>query len=769
MDVMNHIIDSGKVTLKKAQRARKLATEQASQAKATRAGDIDPEVVRAKRKKTPKTDERAEDITNIAKKTRQKLKKARRATPSELQGLLASSHQSLFARTRNAVLENYINGLLSNPKTQLVNIAGNTSAILTSIFERAYAGFKNEGIDGVQGREVYHLLIGMNEARKDALSMFMKAFREGPSDFSIKNDFSKPYQRAISKENFGASGNLGRVIDWVGEKVNIPGRLLMSADEVFKAINYRGEVRALAHRKAYKDVAEQLGYHPKTDAERALVVEKYGKMFEENNLPQEILDGAKDFARKNTFTNDLGSTTIIGRNGKPQQVAGFSASIRNATEAEPTGLGKVLIPFFQTPVNLIKYGAERTPILRWLTPLRHELADTAPTAVRQIAEAKVATGNFIAASGVMMGLGGLVTGAPPKDPQLKQRYEAAGILPYHIWTPLGYRPYNRFDPLGMTLAASGNFGILARALIDIRGHEQRYGLQQQLLDAYETAFSQFTLGTARLLSDRHYLQTFGLISDLMQGDSRAWSQFGRNLAVEKLIVPYSSLRKALVKGINPVKSAYIHEESQFEEGDTLTEFVGKGFSQSWDTWLEETTRLVPGWGQPPLLNEIGESTHYPGSEFNDDLHFAPARILRGMLNETLNLAAETPRSKSPLLNKLAELDMGQQTPRDVKSIDGVPLSSEEHQFYSERVGKYNKELESYVRSKDFLKEPEGEQKFQLEMRLKRHKMRATSDTKRQFDRIRQTSLYNTRSKRTQRNQDIAGNNLGGFFNNKGQQ
>jgi len=769
MDVMNNIIDSGKVTLKKAQRARKLVAEQAFKAKATRAGDVDPQASRAKRKKTPKTDERAEDIKNVAKKTRKKLKKARRATPSELQGILAESKQSLFARTRNAVLENYINGLLSNPKTQLVNIAGNTSAILTSIFERAYAGFKNEGIDGVQGREVYHLLVGMNEARKDALSMFMKAFREGPSDFSIKNDFSKPYQRAISKENFGASGNLGRVIDWVGDKVNIPGRLLMSADEVFKAINYRGEVRALAHRKAYKDVAEQLGYHPKTDAERALVVEKYGKMFEENNLPQEILDGAKDFARKNTFTNDLGSTTIIGRNGKPQQVAGFSASIRNAIEAEPTGLGKVLIPFFQTPVNLIKYGAERTPILRWLTPLRHELADTAPTTVRQIAEAKVATGNFIAASGVMMGLGGLVTGAPPKDPQLKQRYEAAGILPYHIWTPLGYRPYNRFDPLGMTLAASGNFGILARSLIDIRGHEQRYGLQQQLLDAYETAFSQFTLGTARLLSDRHYLQTFGLLSDLMQGDSRAWSQFGRNLAVEKLIVPYSSLRKALVKGINPVKSAYIHEESQFEEGDTLTEFVGKGFSQSWDTWLEETTRLVPGWGQPPLLNEIGESTHYPGSEFNDDLHFAPARILRGMLNETLNLAAETPRSKSPLLNKLAELDMGQQTPRDVKSIDGVPLSSEEHQFYSERVGKYNKELESYVRSKDFLKEPEGEQKFQLEMRLKRHKMRATSDTKRQFDRIRQTSLYNTRSKRTQRNQDIAGNNLGGFFNNKGQQ
>jgi len=769
MDVMNNIIDSGKVTLKKAQRARKLTAEQASKAKATRAGDVDPQVSRAKRKKAPKTDERAEDIKNVAKKTRERLKKSRRATPSELQGLLASSHQSLFARTRNAVLENYINGLLSNPKTQLVNIAGNTSAILTSIFERAYAGFKNEGIEGIQGREVYHLLIGMNEARKDALSTFMKAFREGPSDFSIKNDFSKPYQRAISKENFGASGNLGRVIDWVGDKVNIPGRLLMSADEVFKAVNYRGEVRALAHRKAYSDVAEQLGRHPSNDIERSLVVEKYAKMFETNNIPQEILDGAKDFARKNTFTNDLGTTTIIGRNGKPQQVAGFSANIRNAIEADPTGIGKVLVPFFQTPVNLIKFGAERTPILRWLTPLKNELADTAPVAVRQIAEAKVATGNFIASTGIMMGLGGLVTGAAPYDPQLKQRYEAAGVLPYHMWTPDGYRPYDRFDPLGMVLAGAGNLGILARALIDITGHVGSDGLQPRLLDAYETAFAQFGLGTARLLSDRHYFQTFGLVADIMQGDSRAWSSLGRNISADKLLLPYSSLRKAIIKGIDPVRPAYVREESQFEEGDTLTEFVGKGLSQAWDTWLTESTHLVPGWGQPPMLNEIGEPTHYPGSEFNDDLHFAPARILRGMLNETLNLAAETPRSKSPLLNKLAELDMGQQTPKDLKSIEGVTLSSEEHQYYSEQVGGYNKTLESEVRSKAFNKLPEGEQRFKLEFKLKNNKARASSDVKRKFDRIRQTSLFNRRSKRKERQQDIAGNNLGGLFNNKGQQ
>ena len=88
---------------------------------------------------------------------------------------------------RNAVLENYINGLLSNPKTQLVNIAGNTSAILTAIFERAYAGFKSQGPDGIQGREVFHLMNGMWDATQDTWSIFSKAMREGPSDLSVKN------------------------------------------------------------------------------------------------------------------------------------------------------------------------------------------------------------------------------------------------------------------------------------------------------------------------------------------------------------------------------------------------------------------------------------------------------------------------------------------------------------------------------------------------------------------------------------------------------
>ena len=763
MDIMNKIMDSGKVTLKKAQRSRKLATKAAADAQATRAGDIDPTAARAKRKRKPKIDTRKEDLGNITEKVQRQISQARRATPEELQGLLSNSNQTIGMRVRNAVLENYINGLLSNPKTQLVNIAGNTSAILTAIFERAYAGFKSQGPDGIQGREVFHLMNGMWDATQDTWSIFSKAMREGPSDLSVKNDLSKPHQRAISKEAFGAAGNLGRVIDFVGDKVNIPGRLLLSADEVFKAINYRGELRALAHRKSYKDVADQLGRAPKTDAEKALVVEKFGKMFQDNQMPQEILDGAKDFSRKQTFTNDLGATQITGKDGKPRTVAGFSASIRNAIEAEPTGFGKLILPFFQTPVNLIKYAGERTPFVnKWVTPVAQEL-QSSNVAVRQLAEAKVATGNSIMMVGLGWAMGGKITGAPPTDPKLRRAYEDAGILPYHIWIPgLGYRPYDRFDPLGMTLGMSANLGVLGRSLIDLRGHYEKYGLDEELIEAFNKAVAQAGIGTARLLADRHYLQAFGNIADFMSGDARGIANITRNFTFDKLIMPYSSLRKAITKGINPVKPADIHESSYFEKGDTLTTYVKKGMAQAANTWSEESLRLVRGWGDSPMLNLEGEPTFYPGSEFNNDLHFAPARMLRGILNETLNIAAETSVSDSPLINKIAELDMATETPRNVKSIKGVKLTDKEHQFYSKEVGRLNKSLRPLVSSKAFNSLPEGEQKYKLELKLKQHSDRAKNTTENTFsNHIRQTSLDRGRADRTSRTRDIPGNILGG--------
>ena len=43
--------------------------------------------------------------------------------------------ESLWARTKNAALEIYVNGLLSNPQTFFANAFGNMFAITTSIFE----------------------------------------------------------------------------------------------------------------------------------------------------------------------------------------------------------------------------------------------------------------------------------------------------------------------------------------------------------------------------------------------------------------------------------------------------------------------------------------------------------------------------------------------------------------------------------------------------------------------------------------------------------
>ena len=160
-DILNRMIDSGKVSLKKAQRARKLADKAAFNSQATRKGDTDPSKGRSQRKKEPKNTSRKEEVKDIEKGVARKSLQMKRANESQIQSLLAYGEASLRAKTRDVAIEVFINGLLSRPTTQLINVSGNASAIATSVFERAWAGFRNTDKDGIQLKETYYLMSGM--------------------------------------------------------------------------------------------------------------------------------------------------------------------------------------------------------------------------------------------------------------------------------------------------------------------------------------------------------------------------------------------------------------------------------------------------------------------------------------------------------------------------------------------------------------------------------------------------------------------------------
>ena len=100
------------------------------------------------------------------------------------------------------------------------------------------------------------------------------------------------------------------------------------------------------------------------------------------------------------------------------------------------------------------------------------------------------------------------------------------------------------------------------------------------------------------------------------------------------------------------------------------------------------------------------------------------------------------KSKSPLISKLAFLGSTIQGPESVRSIDGVNLSQEEHQYFAETWAELNKNLEGRVKSKAFNRMPEGAQLDEIEMNIKINKQIAQVQAKVKFPRLMQVSVAN---------------------------
>ena len=265
------------------------------------------------------------------------------------------------ARTMDAILEAYITGLLWNPKTQIVNAIGSASASLLGVMERRYAehinpetkrfGFRRQkggsGDNRIVMGEAHAMLVGLKGGYTDALALAMKAWRTGtPSDRFVKTDAYNAYEKSMSASNLGFRGMWGRVADWLGNKLGLSTKMLMSTDEFFKAINYRMHLHSLAHRRAshlelkgkdYDDAVDAVMRDPEVD------------------LHMESLD----MARYNTFTEDLAAGS---RSQKVQQW--IETEYDHPGGVALKGLLKAYIPFFRTPVNLVRFSAERTPAMR---------------------------------------------------------------------------------------------------------------------------------------------------------------------------------------------------------------------------------------------------------------------------------------------------------------------------------------------------------------------------------------------------------------------
>lgn len=403
-------------------------------------------------------------------------------------------------------IEYWINGLLSGPATHATNILSNIATIAWAIPERGLAALYTRD---VRPSEPLAMLGGILEAQGDAWRLAWQAFKQEESQIGA-GKLEGP-ARAITADALELTGVPGRAVDFLGSMIRLPGRTLLAADDYFKSIAMRAELRALAKREAFKSVTESgLG----GASARARMREIEQRIL--TSPPESIEDAAKEFASYVTFTRDLGE---VG-----QRVQALAS----------TPVGRVVLPFVRTPTNIFKYAGERTPLAFASQAVREEIS--AGGSRRALALAKISLGAMTMSYVGMLAAEGIVTGGGPKDKQLRQALMLTGWQPYSFKIGDTYYSYARIEPLGSL------FGLAADAA-DLLG-------QLPEKDA-EQLGAALVVAISRNVANKTFIKgVAGTLNAVSSQDMNVVKSF-----LEKelpTILPYSTAEGQVARNLDPV-------------------------------------------------------------------------------------------------------------------------------------------------------------------------------------------------------------------------
>jgi hypothetical protein len=366
--------------------------------------------------------------------------------------------------------------------------------------------------DGVKYGEVVAQMWGLIHGVRDGWTLAAKAARTGePTDPSMKYEARK--YNAVSSENINnmlpqsmkmsPDGHIAKGVDLFGDWfVRLPTKFLGAEDEFFKTINYRMELNALAYRTAKNEGLD--------GAEFAARVKELIE-----NPTEEIHLGANDFARQNTFTNELGESGKV---------------VQNAINKIPAA--KIIAPFVRTPTNIVKYVFNRLPP----TPFTKTMnADIMAGGVRRdIAIARISLGTLTMGTITSFAMDGTLTGSGPADPDARRALMLTGWQPYSIFKDGKYYSYKRTDPIGMFLG-------MAADVTDVL----RYGDETQGTDVALAA----SMALAKNLQDKTYMQGIAAAVQAMEDPDRYLESWLKRTTVS--FMPYTSLVGQIEKTGDP--------------------------------------------------------------------------------------------------------------------------------------------------------------------------------------------------------------------------
>lgn len=588
--------------------------------------------------------------TNGASSTK-KMAKALANVGHNLKGVNLMAEQFSRPKISDVVYQIWINGILSGPATQVVNVLGNS-------IKAAYVIPKTL-VDASISKTFYDGEISYLESTSSAFGM-VKGFRNGmrllwhgnkatdigdlKAQFEQFSKIEGMNDNIISAEAFGLdqASAFGRGIDYMGRALNLPTSMLKGADTVFKSIGYQMEVQKRAVRQGISE---------------GLDGDALAKRIQEitDNPPADIKADAIDVAHYQTFTNPLGE--------KGQKLA-------TGLRAFP-GV-RYVAPFMRTPTNILVDTFKGTPLALISRQVRADIQAGGTRAAQ--AWGRIGTGSIMMMAAADMGLEGTITGKGPKDPRLRKSLLRTGWKPYSTKIGGVYIPFNRAEPIGNFLAFGADISEVINNLDDP--------------DA-DFLVSTMVMGFAENLKSKSYMQ--GVIGAITAFDPANPMKTPEEWAARfaPSLMPFSSFFRQLAKAADPTLKI-----TDTAPGDPN---LIKGFDEKTAVYLQDVLNefraKVPWGGDLPLRRDL----------WGKEITLASGYGMAFDLLSPVYASAEKPDPIEKILidNEIPISHIG-------REIQGVKLTAQEYSNYSKFAGEMLRtQMEELVADPDFIAETDG--------------------------------------------------------------
>ena len=460
-------------------------------------------------------------------------------------------------RTGGMMYEYWINNLLGSPGTHSKNIIGNSMTMMMALPEHyiamgiGAARRKTVQLLGKTPEERVHLNevnsmgYGLMQGLSDGITASLDRLKRDMGETGLidpshaKMEYFRRPQVTAANMSIDESSIAGRAVDFLGKwYVRLPGRFLEAEDELFRSVGYRMQLNKSSVAQANRE-----GLDPSSP-------EFYKRVEEIIREPTEDIHAdAIQFSRYQTFTNDL-----VGDVGEAAQIF------------QRTPMGRFMIPFLRTPVNILKYGMARTPI-GWAVPtVMKDLRSggvAGDLALSRITMGSLISGYMVASSNNYDDNGNYrpkITGAGPSNYKQKKLWAQYGIQPYSWYSESAdkYIPYDIVEPFGTVLATMAS-------AVEVLNHTHDPEMKQEVM-------SSMAVGIAEYTTDKSYMQGVTQMMDLLRG--RGVTRVGTNIAAN--FNPFGTVAMSRVaRDMDPTKRETKDVSSAFGTGTGADTWLGQ--------------------------------------------------------------------------------------------------------------------------------------------------------------------------------------------------